>query len=73
MTDLRNWKMLENGEEFKIKVIETGETATVFYFRYAEVYDENGELFDDTVLWFYAMSDLTGKTFIIDEFSVLRA
>ena len=70
--NLNRWNMVKDGEEFEIKVLETGEKATVFYTCYDEIYDDNDELIDDYGLWFYAMSDETGRMFVVDEYSVLR-
>lgn len=69
--NLKGWNRVEDGEEFEIEVLETGERATVFYTCYDEIYDDNDELIDDCGLWFYAMSDETRRMFVVDEYSVV--
>lgn len=73
MKDLHEWDMVKDGEEFEIEVLETGETATVFYTCYDEIYDDNDELITDCGLWYYAMSEETGRMLVVDEYSVKRA
>ena len=69
--NLNKWDMVEDGEEFVIEVLKTGERGTVLYTRYDKLYDCNNQLVDEYVLWFYAMSNETGRMFVVDEYSVL--